>query len=250
MSSYKVIIVDDEEPARALIRNYVESYDALVVVEECANGFEGIKAIQEHQPHLVFLDVQMPKISGFEMLELLDHYPAIIFSTAFDEYALKAFDRSAVDYLLKPYSKERFDQAVQKALRIIQEESAGTSQVEKVMKARVEMEAYLDRIVVKTGTKIQVIPVHQIDYFEADDDYVMIYTADSRYLKQQRMKYFEKHLDPHQFVRVHRSYIVKTDLITQIEPYEKDTKMVVLKNGKKIKASKSGLKNLKQALDI
>ena len=248
--SYKVIIIDDEQPARELIRTFLETFDELEVVAECANGFEGVKAIQENNPDLIFLDVQMPKISGFEMLELLDEYPAVIFSTAFDEYALKAFDMSAVDYLLKPYSKERFDQAVMKALKVISDAESKKDRIKKVVETRAALTESLDRIVVKTGSKIHVVPINQIEYLEADDDYVMIYTATSRHLKQQRMKYFEEHLDPKQFIRVHRSYIVKTDMITQIEPYEKDSKILVLKNGKKIKVSKSGLKNLKEVLGI
>lgn len=246
----KVIVIDDEQPARDLIKNYLSSFSGLDVVAECANGFEGVKAIQEYQPDLIFLDVQMPKISGFEMLELLDHFPAVIFSTAFDEYALKAFDMSAVDYLLKPYSKERFDQAVEKAIRSVKEQKNQQNQLRQVAEKRASLHEFIDRIVVKTGSRIYVIPVQQIEYMEADDDYVMIYTADGRHLKQQRMKYYENHLDPRHFIRVHRSFIVKADQISRIEPYEKDSKVLVLKSGTKVKVSKTGLKNLKDMLGI
>lgn len=247
---YKVVIIDDEKPARDLIRNFLSAFTEIDIVAECSNGFEGFKAIQELSPDLIFLDVQMPKISGFEMLELLDEYPAVIFSTAYDEYAIKAFDLSAVDYLLKPYNQNRFNQAVEKAFEKIKAKDSSGKEVKELESVRAELTEYLDRVVVKTGSKISVIPIGKIEYLQADDDYVTIYTAENRYLKQQTMKYFEANLNPNQFIRVHRSYIVKTDQIVQIEPYEKDSKVVVLRNGKKIKVSKSGLKTLKQALGL
>ena len=247
---YKVVIIDDEKPARDLIRNFLSAFTEIDILEECSNGFEGFKAIQELKPDLIFLDVQMPKISGFEMLELLDEYPAVIFSTAYDEYAIKAFDLSAVDYLLKPYNQDRFNHAVEKALEKIKGKDLSGKEVKELESVRAELTEYLDRVVVKTGSKINVIPIGKIEYLQADDDYVTIYTAENRYLKQQTMKYFEANLNPNQFIRVHRSYIVKTDQIVQIEPYEKDSKVVVLRNGKKIKVSKSGLKTLKQALGL
>ncbi len=247
---YKVVVIDDEKPARDLIKSFLEDFEDITVVGECSNGFEGFKTIQEVQPDLIFLDVQMPKLSGFEMLELLDDYPAVIFSTAYDEFAIKAFDLSAVDYLLKPYSQDRFNQAVIKAIERIRDKDKTAKILDKLSNVRTEASPFIDRVVVKSGLKINVIPVGNIEYLQADDDYVTIYTQSDRYLKQQTMKNFEAQLDPSQFIRVHRSYIVKVDQIVQIEPYEKDSKVVVLKNGKKIKVSKTGLKTLKQTLGL
>jgi two-component system LytT family response regulator len=247
---YKVVVIDDEKPARDLIKSFLEDFEDITVVGECSNGFEGFKTIQEVQPDLIFLDVQMPKLSGFEMLELLDDYPAVIFSTAYDEFAIKAFDLSAVDYLLKPYSQDRFNQAVIKAIERIKDKDKTAKILDKLSNVRTEASPFIDRVVVKSGLKINVIPVGNIEYLQADDDYVTIYTQSDRYLKQQTMKNFEAQLDPSQFIRVHRSYIVKVDQIVQIEPYEKDSKVVVLKNGKKIKVSKTGLKTLKQTLGL
>jgi len=192
---YSVIIIDDEQPAREIIKNYLSGHEAFELVAECSNGFEGIKLIQEHNPDLVFLDIQMPKITGFEMLELLDHFPAIIFSTAFDEFAIKAFDLSAIDYLLKPYSQVRFDQAVEKAHLKLRERKVDRGPIEKLVESNYSHNESLNRIVVKTGSKIKVIPVDQIEYFEAADDYVTIYTPDGRFLKEQTMKFLEANLD-------------------------------------------------------
>ncbi len=157
---------------------------------------------------------------------------------------------SAVDYLLKPYSQDRFNQAVIKAIERIRDKDKTAKILDKLSNVRTEASPFIDRVVVKSGLKINVIPVGNIEYLQADDDYVTIYTQSDRYLKQQTMKNFEAQLDPSQFIRVHRSYIVKVDQIVQIEPYEKDSKVVVLKNGKKIKVSKTGLKTLKQTLGL
>lgn len=247
---FSVLIIDDEQPARELIRTFLSNHDQFEVLAECSNGFEGLKQIQELRPDLIFLDVQMPKITGFEMLELLDDFPAVIFSTAYDEFAIKAFDLSAVDYLLKPYSQARFDKAVEKALERIESKNAEPDSLKKLGEMRAQSGQLLDRIVVKTGSKIKVIRMDQIEYFEADDDYITIYTPEGRFLKQQTMKTLETQLDPKEFIRIHRSFIVRLSQIVQIEPYEKESKIVVLKNGKKIKVSKSGLKTLKEALGI
>ncbi|MFA6128986.1 MAG: LytTR family transcriptional regulator DNA-binding domain-containing protein [Bacteroidales bacterium] len=244
----KALIIDDEEPARVLIRSYLDSFPDIQVTGECANGFEGLKAIQSDKPDLVFLDIQMPKISGFELLELLDDFPQVIFSTAFDEYAIKAFEYNAVDYLLKPYSRERFSQAVTKAIERINKKSGPAPGLSKIAGGTLPEGIYLDRIVVKTGQKIKVVAIDQVEYLEAEDDYVMIYTGDGRYLKQMTMGYFEEHLDPAEFIRVHRSHIVKIAQIVQLEPYDKETKVLVMKSGKKIHTSKAGMKRLREVL--
>jgi two-component system, LytTR family, response regulator len=244
----KALIVDDEEPARSLIRSYLEAFPDIQIVGECINGFEGLKAIQTDKPDLIFLDIQMPKISGFEMLELLEEIPQVIFSTAFDEYAIKAFEFNAIDYLLKPYSRERFALAVNKAIERINQKAGPAQGLAKLAGGSMPDGLFIDRIVVKTGQKIKVIPIDQVEYVEAEDDYVMVYTSDGRYLKQMTMGYLEDHLDPAEFIRVHRSHIVKIAHIVQLEPYDKETKVLVMKSGKKIHTSKSGMKRLRDVL--
>ncbi len=244
----RALIIDDEEPARILIRSYLESFPEISIAGECANGFEGIKSIQAEKPDLIFLDIQMPKISGFEMLELLDEYPQVIFSTAFDEFAIKAFEYNAVDYLLKPYSRDRFALSVNKAIDRIVQKAGPAPGLSKLAGGMLADGMHLDRIVVRTGQKIKVIPIDQIEFVEAEDDYVMVHANDGRYLKQMTMGYLEEHLDPAEFIRVHRSHIVRINQIVQLEPYDKETKVLVMKSGKKIHTSKSGLRKLREVL--
>lgn len=248
MEPLKALIIDDEQLARDLIRNYLAGYDEIQIIGECENGFEGVRQIAEVKPDLVFLDIQMPKLNGFEMLELIEDLPEIIFITAHNEYAIKAFELNAVDYLLKPYSRERLIAAVQKATdRIRQNKPARINLGQLVQQPLTEK---LERIVVKTGNKIKVIPVEKIIYLEAQDDYIMIYTDEGKYLKQGTMKYYETHLDESKFIRVHRSYIVRIDQVVQLEPYVKDTYILKLKNGTALKISRSGLKNLKEKFNF
>lgn len=246
----KVLIIDDEALARDLIKSYLKGEEDFELLGECANGFEGIKAIQEQQPDLVFLDVQMPKLNGFEMLELMDEAPFIIFATAHDEYAIKAFEASAIDYLLKPFSKDRFRQALDKFKERFQEGQTGKESLEKLSSYSDEHQPALDRIVVRTGAKIKIILPENIHYLEAQDDYVMIYTKEGKFLKQKTMTYFERHLDTKDFVRIHRSYIVRIEQIAQIELYGKDTHVALLKDGNKLSVSRSGYSRLKQVLDF
>lgn len=245
----KVVIIDDEPLARSVVMEYLRNHEQLQVVQECNDGFEGLKAIQQHQPELIFLDIQMPKINGFEMLELVEQKPAVIFTTAFDEYAMKAFDASAVDYLLKPFGKERFDKAIQKWLL-----QRGTElphrAVEQLMDIGQKQPEEQERVVVKNGSNIKIIPVYDILYFEAYDDYVKIHTKDGYSLKKKTMNHFEQVLNPALFVRVHRSFIVQIPQITRIEPYEKDGHIALLKNGAKIPLSRSGYGRLKEVLGV
>ncbi|HEX4851361.1 MAG TPA: LytTR family transcriptional regulator DNA-binding domain-containing protein, partial [Puia sp.] len=218
-------------------------------IQECNDGFEGIKAIQNMQPDLIFLDIQMPKINGFEMLELLEQPPAVIFTTAFDEYAIKAFESHAVDYLLKPYSKERFDKAMQKWLE--KNGSSGTKTATKELLDTAAMSpAQQHRVVVKTAGKIKIIPIEEINYLEAADDYVKIQTKEGSFLKNKTMSYFEQSLDGQQFVRTHRSYIVNIQQVTRIDPYEKDNHLAILKSGARIPVSKTGYVKLKSVLGL
>ncbi len=244
----KTVIVEDEELARNLLKSFLKSLDNIEIIGECENGFEGVKVINELQPDLVFLDIQMPKITGFEMLELLEHKPQIIFATAYDQYALKAFEYNAADYLLKPYSKDRLTEAVEKVVERIQKEGATSDIADKV--SDFPKEEYLDRVVVKDRHKIHIAPVDQVRYIESMDDYVMIYTTEGRFMKQKTMKYFESALNPKDFIRIHRSYIVKVDEINEIQQYEKESYIVILHDKTKLKVSKTGYKNLKEVLNF
>ncbi len=246
----RVLIIDDEPLARMVVLEYLQPFNnQLQVMQECGDGFEGIKAIMQHQPDLIFLDVQMPKINGFEMLELVEQPPQVIFTTAFDEYAIKAFEAHAVDYLLKPFSRDRFNKAVEKYLS-----QSGTTPAAKTTEALLDSAsqspAQHERIVVKTGTKVKIIPVHDVEYLAADDDYVSIHTAEGSFLKNKTMSFFEQTLDARQFVRVHRSYMIRISEITRIDPYEKDTHLAILKSGARVPVSKTGYVKLKQVLGI
>lgn len=243
----KAIIIDDEPLARSIVKEYLRNYPQVQLLEECNDGFEGVKAINQHQPDLVFLDIQMPKINGFEMLELIDEPPAVIFTTAFEEYAIRAFETHAVDYLLKPFSRERFDKAMQK---LMAQQSATAEKTKEVVEAASHTPAQSGRVVVKDGGKIRIIPVTQIHYLEAADDYVKIVTADGGFLKKKTMQFFEESLQPYQFARVHRSYILNTQLVTRIDPYEKDGHIATLNTGAKIPVSKTGYIKLKEILGL
>jgi two-component system, LytTR family, response regulator len=242
----RTLIVEDEALARDMLRSYLKESAIIEIVAECENGFDGVKKINELKPDLVFLDIQMPKITGFEMLELLDHRPHIIFSTAYDEFALKAFEYNAADYLLKPYSQQRLNEAIGRVVEKIQH---GDSEADLVGRMKnYPREAFLNRIVVKDRHKINIIPVDQIRYIESMDDYVMIYTAAGHFLKQNTMKYFESALDPTHFVRIHRSYIVRIEEINEIQQYEKESYIVKLQDNTTLKVSKNGYKNLRETL--
>lgn len=246
----RVLLIDDEPLARMVVLEYLQDFkDKIEVLGECNDGFEGLKAIQQQQPDLIFLDVQMPKINGFEMLELVENPPAVIFTTAFDEYAIKAFEAHAVDYLLKPFSKDRFNKAVEKFLAQKPVEQPA-KQTESLLETAAQSPAQHERIVVKTGTKVKIIPVADVEYLEADDDYVSVHTKEGSFLKNKTMSFFEQTLDADQFVRVHRSYIIKIQDITRIDPYEKDAHIAILKSGAKIPVSKTGYAKLKQVLGI
>jgi two-component system, LytTR family, response regulator len=242
---YKAILIDDEPLARQLLRSLLQPYKDIEVVAECGDGFEGFKAIQEHSPDLVFLDIQMPRLNGFEMLELIDNPPAVIFTTAFDEYALKAFEAHAIDYLLKPIIKERFDKAMQKWLA--QAAAKDKPGVGPLLEQNI-YEGYQHRIVVKDNGMIRIIPAQDIYYIEASDDYIKIITKNGNYLKKSTLSHIEQTLDPQQFVRVHRSYLVPVSQLMRIEPYEKESHIALLHCGAKVMVSKSGMAKLKGLL--
>ena len=243
----KAIIIDDEPLARSVVAEYLSAYPEFQVMQECGDGFEGVKAIAQYKPELVFLDVQMPKISGFEMIELIEDPPAVIFTTAFDEYAIKAFEAQATDYLLKPFTKDRFDKAIQKWL-LQRNQEKGPRHPEP--HAQVHQPEEKIRIVVKEGGNIRIIPTADVHYIEAYDDYVKLFTAKEMFLKKKTMSFYENTLDATLFVRVHRSYIIQISQITRIEPLEKDQHIALLKSGAKIPLSKAGYSKLRNVLGL
>jgi two-component system LytT family response regulator len=250
----KAVLIDDEPLARSIVSEYLQGFPEITIAQECNDGFEGIKAIAHHKPELIFLDIQMPKINGFEMLELIEQPPAVIFTTAFDEYAIKAFESRAIDYLLKPFSKERFEKAVKKWLE--QRNKAGQKTIptntgtQTLLTEEIRQPEERNRIVVREGSNIRIIPVNEVQYIEAYDDYVKIFTQKEMFLKKKTMSFYEQSLDPSQFVRVHRSYIINLSQITKIEPLEKETYVALLKTGVKVPLSKSGYAKLKVVLGL
>ena len=251
-------IVDDEQPARALVREFLEGHPDVTVVAECANGFEAVKAIGEQRPAVVFLDIQMPKLDGFEVLELLDPGPAVVFCTAYDEYALRAFEVHAVDYLLKPFGRERFAEALARVrARLREAERAASPGAPPVvpLPRPAELAAaarppgrWIERVLVKDGVKVQVIPIEKLDYAEAQDDYVAIHAEGREWLKNQPLSELEKGLDPARFVRIHRSYVIQLDRLARLEPYAKDSRVAVLKSGQELPVSRAGYARLKELM--
>jgi two-component system LytT family response regulator len=238
--------VDDEPLATEIVREYLADYPQFEIIKVCHDGFEGLKALQTSKPDLMFLDVQMPKLNGFEMLELVDKAPAVIFTTAFDQYAIKAFDTHAVDYLLKPFSKARFAKSIEKFLQLEQ-----TVALKEMLESedRIHQDA-AQRVVLKVKNEIKIIPVPEIKYLEANDDYVNIFTKEGKFLKNKTLSYFEKSLPPDSFVRVHRSYMVNIAEINKIEPYEKEGYLLKLKGGETVPVSKTGYPKLKSILGL
>ena len=253
----RVLIVDDEELARFVVREFVETHPEMEIAAECVNGFEAVKAVAEHKPDLLFLDVQMPKLTGFDVLELIGTDTPVIFVTAYDEFAMKAFDVHAVDYLLKPVGKERFEAALERAKERI---AARDTRPNSCPARRVPMPAELasaargpgqftERIVVKDGTRVTLIPCAKLDYAESQDDYVGLVSEGKKHLKQQTIASLEAALDPARFVRIHRSYIVNLERVTRIEPYGKESRMAILATGARLPVSKTGYARLKALLD-
>lgn len=254
MTKIRVLIIDDEHLAREIVRSYLNEDNQIEIIGECSDGFDGFKQINELKPDLVFLDVMMPKLTGFEMLELVEHPPVIIFSTAYDEYAIKAFEKNAVDYLLKPYALERFNEALDKAKTKVAQKESKPIQASKglaaVVNAHFEKAEILTRVVVKTGSKINIVAVDKIRYLEAMDDYVRIYTEEGKYLKQHTMKHYESYLPQDDFLRIHRSYIVRVKEIARLELIGKESHVALLHDGTELSVSRSGYKRLKEVLDF
>ena len=242
----RAVIVDDEDLARQILRELLSSHPEMEIVAECANGFEAVKAVTELNPDLLFLDVQMPKLNGFEVLELIGTDRAVVFVTAYDEYALRAFDIHAVDYLLKPFGAERFATALERVKQRMGGKLPAPAELSNAARPPAQ---YLDRVVVKDGTRVYIIPTVKLDYAEAQDDYVALSTEGKKHLKQQTISSLEAALDPAHFLRIHRSYIVNLEKVTKIEPYGKDNHLVVLSNGIQLPVSRSGYVRLRAVLN-
>ncbi|MDK6076817.1 LytR/AlgR family response regulator transcription factor [Massilia varians] len=238
----RVLIVDDEHLARALLREYLAGHPDIEIVGECANGFEAVKAIGELDPELVFLDIQMPKLDGFEVVELAGSKPYYIFATAYDQYALKAFEVHAIDYLLKPFSRERLGQALDHA------RSRRPQQLEAAVQDAAQRRGYLERVLIKDGARVHVVPSSSIDYIEAQDDYVQVTAGGKAWLKNQRLSELEAQLDPQVFTRIHRSYIANVGSIARIEPASKDSHCAVLKDATRLPISRSGYQKLRDMM--
>lgn len=243
---FSVVIVDDEAPARALMREYLSEHQDVVIAAECSDGFQAVKAVNELKPDLLLLDVQMPKLNGFEVLEMVGRETAVIFATAYDEYALKAFQVHAVDYLLKPFSAERLAEALHWARSRLASAKLVDSQA--VTKDARKPGALLDRIVIRDRSSVHVIPIHKIDYIEAQDDYVGIHTAGKMLLKEQTLAYYEHELSEQGFVRIHRSYLLNIDRLARLESDVGDSKLALLSNGTTLPVSRTGYNKLKELL--
>jgi two-component system LytT family response regulator len=237
------VIVDDEELARGYLRELLRAHPEIRIAAECANGFEAVKAIGEASPDLLFLDVQMPKLDGFEVLELIEPGPAVIFTTAYDQYAIRAFDAQAADYLLKPFDADRFERALERARKRLGERRPALDTA--AVRAAGQRP---ERLVVKDGARVHVIPLEKFDYAEAQDDYVALHSAGKQYLKQQPIASLEAALDPARFVRIHRSFLVNLERIARIEPYGKDSRIAILADGARLPVSRSGYARLLEAM--
>jgi len=246
----RAVIVDDESLARQVVREHLAPHQEIEIIGECANGFEAVKLITEQKPDLIFLDIQMPKLDGFEVLELIDTGSAIVFVTAHDTYAIRAFEVHAVDYLLKPFGAERFEAALDRAKERLNANSPTPAVPATELAATARPPAqYLERIPVRDGAQVFIIPVSKLDFAEAQDDYVALSTEGKKHLKQQPISSLEAALDPSRFLRIHRSYIVNLERVVKVEPYGKDTHVAVLRNGVQLPVSRAGYARLRAFLE-
>lgn len=243
---WRALIVDDEELARHIIGELLQPHSEIEIVAECANGFEAVKAFAEHRPELIFLDVQMPKLTGFDVLELIGEEVSVIFVTAYDQYAMRAFEVHAVDYLLKPIGRERFEAALARAKERLGKKMPAAQELAAAARPP---QQFLERVVVKDGTRVTLIPIAKLDYVEAQDDYVALASQGKKHLKQQTIASLEACLDPNCFVRIHRSYIVNLERVARIEPYGKDSRLAILSDGARLPVSRSGYARLQSLLD-
>jgi two-component system LytT family response regulator len=246
----RAVIVDDEELARQVLREFVAAHNDIEIIAECANGFEAVKIVTEQKPDLMFLDIQMPKLDGFEVLELIGNDTAVVFVTAYDSYAIKAFEVHAVDYLLKPFGADRFEASLKRAKeRLAGKAPEPTPSATDLAVAARPPAQFLDRIAVRDGTRVFIIPVAKLEYAEAQDDYVALAAEGKKHLKQQTISSLESALDPQRFMRIHRSYIVNLERVAKVEPYGKDRHIAVLANGTQLPVSRAGYARLRAFLD-
>ncbi len=243
----RIVIVDDEPLARSVVREYASADPSLEVVADCANGFEAVKAVSDLKPDLVLLDVQMPKLNGFEVLELLGREQAVVFITAYDQYALRAFEVHAVDYLLKPFSADRFQEAIGRARERLRTRSAPMN-VEAIVREAKPKTGPAERVLIRDGANVHVLPIDKIDYVEAQDDYVAFKSEGKQFLKDQTLSAVESTLDPARFVRIHRSFILNIDRIAKVELYAKDSRIAILRDGTRLPVSRAGYARLSQLL--
>ena len=249
MEIYNAIIVDDEQPARDLINKFLEPFGQIRVIGEADNGFEGCRMINEKKPDLVFLDVQMPKLTGIELIDLIEEpRPFIIFSTAYDEYAVQAFEKNAIDYLLKPYNRERFKKAVDKFLAKPPVKEAGAGNIR--LPEPVAGQEKLKRLPVRTGSRILIIKLEEIRLIAAEDDYVKIVSNQGNFLKQVTMGYLEKALPGNMFVRIHRSFILNINYLKQLEVYDKYNYMAILNDNSRLPVSRTGNRKLREIMQM
>jgi len=242
----RIVIVDDEPLARAVLREYADEDPRIEIAADCANGFEAVKAVAELKPDLVLLDVQMPKLDGFEVLELLGRDQPVVFVTAYDQYALRAFEVHAVDYLLKPFSVERFQEAMARARERMRAKAA--TPLEDLVRDARPKSGPAERVLIRDGANVHVLPVDTIDYVEAQDDYVAFKSEGKQFLKDQTLSALEGALDPARFVRIHRSFILNIDRIAKVELYAKDSRMAILRDGRRLPVSRSGYARLQELL--
>jgi two-component system LytT family response regulator len=241
----RVAIVDDEALARAVLREYLSPMPDVEIVAECANGFEAVKVVAELHPDLLFLDVQMPKLDGFEVLELVGRDVAVVFVTAYDQYAIRAFEVHAVDYLLKPFSLERLSEALNRARERLRR---GERPPVEELTATARPATRPGRVLVRDGSRVHVLATEKIDYVQAQDDYVAFRCEGKEYLKEQTLAQVEATLDPARFVRIHRSYLLNLDRLARVELDERESRVAVLTDGRRLPVSRSGYTRLSARL--
>ena len=254
LAKLRVLVVDDEEPARLLLREYLDGLPGAELAGECGNGFEAVKKVAELSPDVLLLDVRMPKLDGFEVLELLGAAaPAVIFTTAYDEYALRAFEVHAVDYLRKPFSQERLAEALERVRRSParlpgREPAAAAANLGRELGKTARRGQHLERILVRDGAQIHVLPCEKLDYVEAQDDEIVLVAGKERWRKAERLGDLETALDPGRFVRIHRSYLLNVDRLARLELYAKDSRIAILRDGSRLPVSRAGFQRLRELL--
>ncbi|MFZ6754725.1 LytR/AlgR family response regulator transcription factor [Undibacterium sp. Dicai25W] len=241
-----VVIADDEELARRLITEYLRPHQDVHIITECETGTEAVDAINQQGPDLIFLDIQMPELTGLEVLEITGRRSGVVFTTAYDQFALKAFDLHAIDYLLKPYSQQRFDEALNKARKLLQQTDVSPeTAIQQLIAENTEKNK---RLLIRDRNQVHVVPIASIDYIKAEDDYILIHAAGKSWMKTQSLSDIETQLNPMQFVRIHRSYLLQLHALKGIERQNKDSVVAVLNNGEKLPVSRSGYERLKEHL--